>query len=46
MFLLAAEVIAEHPFEPVAQEKIQAAKKQLEKVREAAVGDIAQWGKP
>ena len=28
---LAAEVIAEHPFEPVAQEKIQAAKKQLEK---------------
>ena len=29
--VLAAEVIAEHPFEPVAQEKIQAAKKQLEK---------------
>ena len=28
---LAAEVIAEHPFEPVAQEKIQVAKKQLEK---------------
>ena len=28
---LAAEVIAECPFEPVAQEKIQAAKKQLEK---------------
>ena len=28
---LAAEGIAEHPFEPVAQEKIQAAKKQLEK---------------
>ena len=28
---LAAEVIAERPFEPVAQEKIQAAKKQLEK---------------
>ena len=29
--VLAAEVIAECPFEPVSQEKIQAAKKQLEK---------------
>ena len=30
---LAAEVIAEHPFEPVAQEKIQAAKKTIDKCK-------------